>query len=184
MNKKVLLSVGIIVVLGIAYYLISPFWNNKELNEESPLTVGSQVVKDDLDNMSPETKERFEQETLAMKDKVMVMSDSVPSNQAKIVASAEFKPRAHAVSGKAILIEQNGKHVVRFENFETINGPDVDVYLSSELGDADYVSLGDLKATQGNVNYTVPEGTDISKYNKVLIWCKAFSVLFSYAEFK
>lgn len=188
MNKKIGIGLGTLIVLGIGYYLLSPFWNNKELNESSPIsssnTTDSSMVKDEFDAMSNEMKQKFEQETMAMKDKAMIMDDSMPNGQAKLVAQGDFKPRAHEVEGKALLIEQNGQYTVRFENFESINGPDVDIYLSSELGDNDFINLGDLKATKGNVNYSVPPGTDVTKYNKVLVWCKAFSVLFSYAELK
>jgi len=186
MNKKIIIIVVGVLVLGTGYYLLSPLWNNIELNETSPLAtsnpVGSGAIRDNLETMSPEMKRKFEQETMSIKDKTMVMSDIAPKGEARVVAVALFKPRAHEVSGKALLIEQSGQYIVRFENFETINGPDIDIYLSSELGDSDFVNLGDIKATKGNVNYIVPAGTDIAKYNKVLVWCKAFSVLFSYAE--
>jgi hypothetical protein len=188
MNKKIIVGIIVLIVLGIGYYLLSPYWNNNELDEASPLatsnSTGATIIKDDLETMTPEMKQKFEQETMAMKNKTMVMADAAPSGQARIVSQADFKPRAHDVSGKALLIEQNGQYTLRFENFETINGPDVDIYLSSDLGDTDFVNLGDLKATKGNVNYAVPAGTDVTKYNKVLVWCKAFSVLFSYAELK
>ena len=48
--------------------------------------------------------------------------------------------------------------------------------------DADFVNLGDLKGNIGNQNYDIPEGTDLSKYDTVIIWCKAFSVFFGGAE--
>jgi len=188
MNKKIGISLIVLIVLGISYYLLSPFWNKKELNEASPITTsnttGPAIIKDNFETMSNEMKQKFDQETLAMKDSTMTMVDSMPNGEAKVIAQADFKPRAHDVSGKAFLIEHNGEYTVRFENFETINGPDVKIYLSSELGDSDFINLGDLKATKGNVNYSVPSGTDISKYNTVLVWCKAFSILFSYAELK
>jgi len=44
------------------------------------------------------------------------------------------------------------------------------------------IDLGEIKATKGNVNYDIPEGTDLEKYNKVLVWCVPFRVLFSYSD--
>lgn len=81
-----------------------------------------------------------------------------------------------------MLIEDDNKKIVRFEDFETINGPDLHIYLSADLEANDYVDLGQIKATKGNVNYDVPVGADTLKYNKVLVWCEPFEVLFSYAE--
>jgi hypothetical protein len=71
---------------------------------------------------------------------------------------------------------------LRFENFETINGPKLHIYLASDLSADDYIDLGEIKATKGNVNYEIPDGTDLEKYNKVLVWCRPFKVLFSYSE--
>ncbi|RPI80918.1 MAG: hypothetical protein EHM34_09370, partial [Nitrosopumilales archaeon] len=47
---------------------------------------------------------------------------------------------------------------------------------------SDIVNLGRLKGNIGNQNYEIPIGTDLSKYNAVLIWCKAFSTLFGSAQ--
>lgn len=185
MNKTIIIGIVVVIVLGAGYYLLSPLWDNTTLNESSPLSSSSSTndIKDNLDTMNEETMTQFRNEVESMKDKTMVMEDTEPG-QARILAQADLRPRAHEVSGKALLIEKDGEKTLRFENFETINGPDVDIYLASDLSDADFVNLGDLKATKGNVNYPVPAGTDTDKYNKVLVWCKAFSVLFSYAELK
>jgi hypothetical protein len=49
---------------------------------------------------------------------------------------------------------------------------------------ADYVELGKLKANNANHLYNIPAGTDITKHDIVLIWCKDFSVLFGSATVK
>jgi hypothetical protein len=79
---------------------------------------------------------------------------------------------------------EDGRQFVRFENFKVTNGPDLFVYLASDKSASDFVDLGKLKANNGNQNYQIPSGTDLSKYNTVVIWCKAFSVLFGSAELK
>ena len=71
---------------------------------------------------------------------------------------------------------------MRFENFNTINGPDLRVYLSSGLGIDDSVELGKLKATRGSFNYELDPSIKIGKYDKVLVWCEPFRVLFSHAQ--
>ena len=63
-----------------------------------------------------------------------------------------------------------------------MNGPDLHIYLSADLDAKDYVDLGAIKATKGNVNYDVPAATDTEKYRYVLVWCEPFRVLFGYAE--
>lgn len=80
------------------------------------------------------------------------------------------------------LIETEAGTVLRYENFETINGPDLFVYLAKDLEATDFVNLGDLKGTEGNANYSVPAGVDIKDYKYEMVWCKQFGVLFNYAD--
>jgi hypothetical protein len=175
--KKIWILAIILLVIGIpfGYYTISPIFRVIEKDDASPLE-----VNDAMDSMDAETKVEFERQMEAMKDKIVIKNESMHS--ANILAQGEFEPRAHEVKGKALLIESGGKKIVRFEDFDTINGPDLRIYLSSDLGNDDFIELSKIKATKGNVNYEIPDGVDISKYNKVLVWCKAFGVLFSYAD--
>ena len=154
--KKVMVFLIVILFLGVVfvgYYLISPLFNNIELNDETPL------INDEINNGS--------------------LKGDVSS---EIVAIGDFKLSAHEVKGSALVIDSSQGKILRFENFETINGPDLRIYLSSDLGNEDFIDLGEIKATKGNVNYDIPEGVDLEKYNKVLVWCVSFKVLFSYAE--
>jgi len=77
-----------------------------------------------------------------------------------------------------------GANVLRLEDLVVTNGPDLYVYLSTDKSASDFVDLGRLKANIGNQNYPIPSGTDLMKYDTVLIWCRAFSVLFGSAELK
>jgi hypothetical protein len=91
----------------------------------------------------------------------------------------------HDAQGIAKVIPiESGSNVLRLEDLVVTNGPDLYVYLSTDKSASDFVNLGRLKANIGNQNYEVPEGTDLTKYGTVLIWCKAFSVLFGSADLK
>jgi hypothetical protein len=85
---------------------------------------------------------------------------------------------------KVIVLDDEGNSILRLENFRATNGPDLHVYLSTDKSASDFVSLGRLKGNIGNQNYEIPEGTELSKYDTVLMWCRAFSVLFGSAELK
>jgi hypothetical protein len=76
----------------------------------------------------------------------------------------------------------DGSSFLRLEDFRSTNGPDLYVYLSTDKINSDFVNLGSLKGNVGDQNYKIPEGTELSKYDPVLIWCRAFSVLFGSAE--
>ena len=56
------------------------------------------------------------------------------------------------------------------------------MYLSTDKSTSDIVNLGRLKANIGNQNYQIFEGIDMTKYDTVLIWCRAFSILFGSTE--
>ena len=89
----------------------------------------------------------------------------------------------HDAKGMAKIIPlQDGSNILRLENLQVTNGPDLYVYLATDKSASDFVSLGKLKANNGNQNYDLPSETDLTKYDTVLIWCRPFSVLFGSAE--
>jgi hypothetical protein len=89
----------------------------------------------------------------------------------------------HNAEGIAKVIPlQDRSNILRLENLHVTNGPDLYVYIATDKSASDFVSLGKLKANNGNQNYDIPSETDLTKYDTVLIWCRPFSVLFGSAE--
>ncbi|MCL9972147.1 MAG: DM13 domain-containing protein [Candidatus Pacebacteria bacterium] len=88
----------------------------------------------------------------------------------------------HPAEGSAVIIEADGRQYLRYENFKTLNGPDLYVYLAKTPNAKEYVDLGLLRATEGNVNYEIPDGVDPKEYPYALVWCKQFGVLFNSAK--
>jgi hypothetical protein len=78
----------------------------------------------------------------------------------------------------------DGSTILRLENFKSTNGPNVHLYLATDKAATNFIDLGRLKADNGSQNYNIPHGTNLAKYNMVLIWCKDFSVLFGSAQLK
>ncbi len=96
-----------------------------------------------------------------------------------------FLGDAHPTAGDAVVLGNGtGQRFLRLENFETDNGPDLNVYLvNSSTGDvSDYVDLGDLKGNIGDQNYEIPEDVDLDVYDEVVIWCVRFGVGFGDAR--
>jgi hypothetical protein len=105
--------------------------------------------------------------------------------QVTVEASGRFVSGEHDTSGDAtVLGNGTSQRFLRFEDFETSNGPDVNVHLvnSAAGGHSDYVDLGDLSGNIGNQNYEVPDSVDLATYDTVVIWCVRFSVAFGEAE--
>ena len=99
-----------------------------------------------------------------------------------------FSPLWIDGEGRAqIMVSEAGTALVRLTEFSVTNGPDLEVWLvragdpqsSSDVKASEWVSLGALKGSKGDQTYVVPEGTDVSQYGSVVIWCEQFGVLFS-----
>ena len=105
----------------------------------------------------------------------------------KIFEGQEWKAYSHGETTGVVKIykQPDGSHVLRLENLKTSNGPDGKVVLSEkaynqvpELG-SDYLTLATLKGNIGDSNYTVPAGTDLTRYKSAVIWCKRFDAVFA-----
>jgi Electron transfer DM13 len=106
------------------------------------------------------------------------------------LSQGSFYNVEHNGSGKAIVYKlENGALVLRLENLDVLNGPDLHVWLSAattpkdsvSVGKSKYLDLGKLKGNKGNQNYEIPAGTNLSDFKSVVIWCQPFKVNFSSA---
>ena len=88
----------------------------------------------------------------------------------------------HKTKGTATITIADEKTTLSFESFETTFGPDLYVYLATDDKASEFVSLGLLQSNTGDQIYEIPADVNLSKYDKVLIWCQAFSVLFGSAQ--
>jgi len=106
------------------------------------------------------------------------------------LATGTFVSLDHSASGRVRVLDlADGRRFVRFEGFETENGPDLFVYLSTNPADGpegafddDYVNLGRLQGNIGDQNYEVPTDTDPAAYSSVVIWCDRFDSAFGAAD--
>ena len=85
---------------------------------------------------------------------------------------------SHPGEGNAAIYQTDAGEIVRLTDFSSTAGPDLFVYLATDAKASEFINLGELKSTQGDQNYPIPEGVDVEKYPQVLIWCKRFGVLF------
>jgi hypothetical protein len=117
--------------------------------------------------------------------RTVTLSEVAPASATAIVSGRPITDTAtHPASGTVSVLEDGEALTLRYEKFKTINGPDLRVYLATDLEATEFVDLGELKATEGDVNYTIPLGTDISKYRYALVWCENFEVLFNSADIR
>nr|MDE0501086.1 DM13 domain-containing protein [bacterium] len=108
-----------------------------------------------------------------------------------LLSVSEWISIGHPGTGTVLVYRQpDGSHVVRFEDLDVSNGPDLLVILSAAplvddraaYSEVAYLSLGDLKGNQGNQNYIVPPEVDLDDYQTVAIWCRRFNYTFNAAD--
>ena len=187
MNKLLGIAIVIAVVGVAALFALSPYFTESTIDEAIPTgaIIQSEIESKDGASNQDDTmmeKETVKEDTMMEKETVKEeMTESIPISY--LGSFVGVGDGVHDAQGNAYTIPlEDASSVLRLENFKSTNGPDLYVYLATDKNASDFVNLGELKASSGNQNYEIPDNTDLSKYNKVLIWCKAFGVLFGSAE--
>ena len=148
------------------------------MKEEQRLQAAEKMTKNEKESIMNEFSKQNTTINENMNGTTMTNNKTAPSGNF-VDAGDGF----HKADGIAKIISlADSRTFLRLENLKTTNGPDLYVYLSVGKDTSDIVNLGRLKGNIGNQNYEIPTGTDLSKYNTVLIWCKAFSTLFGSAK--
>lgn len=200
MKMRTKIIVGVIaaaIIIPSVIYTISPLFINTTVNEPLPSSLGDSELQKFM-NMSDEQKiQAAINMTQGEKDMIMATSarenNTVNENMVEGLVPESNKTLMgtfvgagdgfHNAEGVAKVIQlEDGTYLLRLENFRSTNGPDLYVYLSTDKTNTDVVNLGKLKGNIGNQNYPIPSGTDLTKYNNVLIWCRSFAVLFGSAQ--
>ena len=220
--------VAAIPALALAWWLGSPLFLDKTVDEEFPLTSTAQVP-DDMTRAEAEKimEEATESEVQVNEEMPAMMkpadegsnggsssstptaedatampgptptamspADEAPGPVALSTGSFRDADNFHHGSGQATIYQlPDGTYLLRLEDFNGTNGPELHVLLSphpdptsrSQVTGPGYIDLGDLKGNIGNQNYPVPAGVDVTGYQSVVIYCKPFHVLFSVAPLK
>ena len=176
-TRTIALVLALLVVGGpVAWYLGSPLFIRTALVEAAPTIAPAPSG----DPAAPDPTSAIASDVPASQAPTQAPPTTAPPRSGSFTGADDF----HFGRGTATLIEtEPGRFIVRFEDFSVRNGPDLFVYLSPDAGGyaKGAVELGRLKATDGEFNTNVPEGTDVSKLKSVVIWCKQFAVQFAVA---
>ncbi len=196
MNKRIWLSIAglivLVVVIVVGWYLLSPLFIDRVVDEQFPVPIPS---AEQLANMSEDERKQAEAKAMEVVAKMpdKKMDDPMPTmeTQPSVVAQGQLKDADsfHKGSGKATIYQlPDGSHLLRFEDLQVTNGPDLHVLLaqhpmpgSSAEVKQGFIELGSLKGNIGSQNYAIPAGTDIAMFKSVVIYCKPFQVVFSTA---
>ena len=157
---------------AIVWYLASPLFVRTYMNEAVPSAAPSLNV------------------TGAFPSATGLLNEASPTAGPRVILSGElgYVDTIHNGRGPVRIVGVGGRRYVRFEDVMLTNAPDVHVYLSRETGgkwsEGSSLYLGPLKATDGSFNYELPANVDLSSYRSVVVWCRAFHVLITWADLR
>lgn len=196
-RKRPLLSGTVAVAVGaVGLWLVFGFFGfqtlffDDEVSEANPFAAGAApsglAVDETTQELADDMNDAMEEEGITGDD---VVEEDMPEEvdaapEVTILAQGSFIDRSHPTSGTAKVITDGGQRFLRFENFETDNGPDLDVYLATGSPDGDlgeYINLAELKGNVGDQNYELTDDIDLDKYTTVFVWCTRFGVAFGAA---
>ncbi len=116
-----------------------------------------------------------------------------PPAEPVVLARGELISHEHDSSGSVVVLElPDGSRVLRLEDLNTSNGPDLQVWITDApviegrdgwhvFDDGRYVDLGELKGNIGSSNYPLPPDVDLTQLSSVSVWCERFAVSFAAA---
>lgn len=90
-----------------------------------------------------------------------------------------------------IFLDLDNLYLLRFEDFTTLNGPDLRVYLSAaetpktkdemQAGSTEALEVSPLLNSFGDQNYPLPNDFNLSPYRSVVIYSAALEMVYTYA---
>lgn len=166
-------------MLAAAWWLLSPLFLDRTVNEPPPKETQRILgEKRDGKTASMPAADVRQKEMESDKAEEAGTENEEPVWTGMFTDGDDF----HKASGTVRTIDAGEKRYIRFEQFETTNGPDLFVILVKEgMNTGDGIRLGKLKGNKGDQQYEIPQDVDLAEYNKVVIWCRAFRVDFGYA---
>ena len=112
---------------------------------------------------------------------------------ARVVARGRFYGVERRGRGRAALYRlPNGRHALRFEEFNTSANTDLFVWLSEarrpkttkQSVRAPHREFALLKSTLGDQNYLLPRNLDVERFRSIVIWCEPVSIVYTAATLR
>lgn len=163
--KKWLVIIVLVALGAFAWWALSPLLFDKEVQDDLDPELAALLESDNGGEGAAETSSPIGEPTT-------VVEGPFPIEDTPL----------HPATGSIRIIRSPEQTLVRFEDYEGTNGPDLFVYLAKDLEATEFIDLGRAKGNVGNINYEVPADVDIDEYPYVMTWCRAFSELFDYAR--
>ena len=185
---------AVIVIPGaaVAWWLGSPLFIDKTVDEEFPALMNAVMPAGMEMAQAQATMEVAMNNPTEVQEEMMEAMGAMLAPEAVKVGQFRDADSFHKGSGDATIYDLGTDgFVLRFEDFNVTNGPDLRVLLTTHpdpmgrgdvhADDVTYVELSKLKGNIGNQNYLIPGDVNVDDQHSVVIYCKPFQVVFAVA---
>ena len=190
--SAVIAAVIIVPGLAVAWWLGSPLFIDVVVDEDFPALENAVIPEGMSMPDADATMEAAMDAPMEVEEEMMEAMGAMLAPEA--VKWGEFRDgdAFHKGSGMATIYNLGTDgYVLRFEDFNVINGPDLRVLLTTHpnpmgrgdvhADDVTYVEIDKLKGNIGNQNYPIPDDVSVDDHHSVVIYCKPFQVVFAVA---
>lgn len=181
--KQALIILIALIAGGFLFWAFSPLFIDEEVQDElDPALQARLEAQRQVDERRAQQQEANNEEQPDEKDPEETIDVSLETG---IITHGPFSIEdtpSHPATGAIEIIESPEEKLVYFKDYDGTNGPDLRIYLAKDLEANEFIDLGPAKGNKGDIIYGMPLNVDVSEYQYVLTWCKAFGVLFDYAE--
>ena len=187
--------IGLVVFAAISWWLASPLFDEGERVEEGlgfqvagMATTPTPTVSPAAATATADASDDGD-ETPAATETATPTAAPTQAATGELISMGELmgSDSFHTASGQVLLVRgPEGELILRFQDFEVRNGPDLFIYLTPDPdGDVHVdgaINLSEIRATSGSVNYEVPDDVDPGSFQSAVVYCRAFSVIFATAQ--
>ena len=206
MVKKTIISIftiAFIILLSIVgWHFLSPLFIDVEVQEEDIFANQVDIVNDQK-KIEP-VKEQIE---LKPAENTSIQNQSIIENEEiievveektelvetfpKLIKEGEFERIDYNIDGSFKIYQlEDLSYVLRVNDLEVLNGPDLHFVLTNEWGDSleDYVKIsgpdidGEKFANKGSYNVEIPQGVDVENFDNLIIHCVQYNHAFAGAR--
>lgn len=184
-----------LVAAGVALAVFKPWLLlvDTTVNDTLPVAAAPAPKASSSSAPAPDASEAASDDATAAADPQGPATPEAQPAGPALVSTGTFTSHEHTTTGTASIYRlPDGRLQLALADLATSNGPDVRVWLSAgpvvegfagwfTAKDHAHLDVAPIKGNLGNQLYDLPEGTDLSQWQSVVLWCEDFSVSFGAA---
>ncbi|MGH9154961.1 MAG: DM13 domain-containing protein [Acidimicrobiales bacterium] len=165
--------------VGVTYWLVEPYFVDDKVDDEFVTSI------EDASRAAEAPAPVEEAPVATTQPEAPTPTQALPPAEPVLLGAGTFRGLAgHDGTGDAGFFSlPDGSRVLRLENFDIQNGPDLRLYVVPGADQTDPTDdslyLGDLRGNVGDQTYDIPADFALAPGPwTILVWCEAFSVEF------